>query len=870
MKKHLCIMIIFILLAIFLVALSTSSYAATVKAVKLTLEHSKIDLDINKDMYILANISPSNTTDKTIFWSSSDTKVVTVNSKGKIKALKKGTATIIARTTNGKSASCKVTVVIPVKSVSLNQVFHTMRVGESFQLSASVAPNDATNKKVKWKTSNSKIAIVTSTGIVMAKKQGTVKITAESDNGKKKTCEIKVKSNVTVPVNSVILNADNCEMYVGDKIQLSTSVTPYNATDKKIKWKTSDSKTATVTTTGLVMAKKSGKVTITATSTNGKTDTCKITIKKAKLSIAEHDVVVAVGETMTLTTLISPTNTSKKTISWSSTDPKVVTVDSKGKIKAIKRGRATIIAKAADCKPATCEIIVFGIPVSYVKLDRNSYTMRDGEDVQLSVAVFPKDATDKKVKWTTSDSKTAIVTTTGFVVAKKPGTVTITATSDNGKRSTCKITINEVKAESLKIEPEYAILDVGETKKLNVVISPANTSNKTISWSSNNKSIVTVDSKGKIKAINEGNTSIIAKTTNGKIATFDVTVYTKVKSITITPSYTNLTVGKTVQLNVSVTPSNAKDKKIDWKSSDSKVATVDSTGLVTAKASGTVTITAMNKSNIKQTCKIAVYTDLVAVNQDTLQKQVPSGIAKMNFSTTLRKNSTNNDVVKLVGILKGQKLLTGTANTNTFDSTIEQAVKYLQKLLNVKIDGVVGADLKAAYNKLYASDGSPKPKPSKNAKLLSIAEKCYDFVRKTDFEYYKKGSLKITEYGEGKNNNKTSSTKGRGRIDCSAYVCWVLYEYGFKDIKEQYGSGRFAELANKYGWEIIKKKDAESFKAELVGGDILVAPGEHVEIYRGNETSYSCGNNSDGTYNKGPASIPITNFKRYSFAIRIN
>lgn len=117
------------------------------------------------------------------------------------------------------------------------------------------------------------------------------------------------------------------------------------------------------------------------------------------------------------------------------------------------------------------------------------------------------------------------------------------------------------------------------------------------------------------------------------------------------------------------------------------------------------------------------------------------------------------------------------------------------------------------------------------------------------------------------------SGNNKYQIDCSSYVSWVLYEYKYKKIVKQINSSGFNDdLIETYGWTKItgNKKDATILRSQLVGGELLVDPGEHIEIYMGNGKSYSCGNSDgDGKYNAGPAHISDTNFTRYSYAIRI-
>lgn len=161
---------------------------------------------------VKAKVSPSSATDKTITWSSSNSKVATVSSGGKVTAVKNGTASIRAKTANGRMASVKVTVKIPVAVTSVNirqSSFTLTKKGASKQLSATVYPSNATNKKVTWRSSNSRVATVNSSGKVVAVGNGTATITAKSSNGRTAKVTVKVSiASASAKPGAYDMNAD--------------------------------------------------------------------------------------------------------------------------------------------------------------------------------------------------------------------------------------------------------------------------------------------------------------------------------------------------------------------------------------------------------------------------------------------------------------------------------------------------------------------------------------------------------------------------------------------------------------------------------------------------------------------------------------
>lgn len=154
------------------------------------LSAKSITLEKGKSKTIKATISPSNATNQKLTWTTSNKKVATV-SNGKITAKGKGTATITVKTANGKKASCKVTVKISVSKLKLNKERVFLRQGKSQTLKLTITPSDAQNKKVTWKSADTKTATVKN-GKVTAKKVGTTTVTVTSANGKKTSCKVTV------------------------------------------------------------------------------------------------------------------------------------------------------------------------------------------------------------------------------------------------------------------------------------------------------------------------------------------------------------------------------------------------------------------------------------------------------------------------------------------------------------------------------------------------------------------------------------------------------------------------------------------------------------------------------------------------------
>ncbi len=414
----------------------TVTAAPQVAVTGISLDKTTISLYVNDVSTITPTVLPNNATNKTVTWSSSDASVATVNEKGTVTGKKAGTATITAKTVNGKTATCKVTVLQQVTSVTLNKSEITLNKGNSETLKATINPSNASNKTITWETSNSDIATVDVNGKVTGIKEGKVTITANAANNKSAKCTV----NVIIPVTKISLNKTTLTLDVGKEEVLKATITPNNASDKNVTWSSSNTNVASVDN-GKITAKKAGTATITAKSSNGKTATCTVTITQpvTGVKLNKTSTTLEVGKTETLTATVSPSDATNKAVTWKSANDKIAKVDANGKVTAVKAGTVTIMVTTNNGKTATCTVTVTQ-PSTGVKLNKTSTTLEVGKTETLTATVSPSDASDKTITWSSSNTNVAAVSN-GKITAKKAGTATITAKSSNGKTATCTVTV---------------------------------------------------------------------------------------------------------------------------------------------------------------------------------------------------------------------------------------------------------------------------------------------------------------------------------------------------------------------------------------------------------------------------------------------
>ena len=267
---------------------STPSPSTPVAVSGVALNKKVATINVGKTVTVKATVTPANAANKTLSWTSSNTKIATV-SNGVVKGVKAGRVVITAKTTDGSniSATCTVTVKQPVTSISLSKKA-TMYTGKKLTLKAKVNPANASNKALTWKSSNTKIAKVASNGVVTGVKAGTVKITATAKDGSRKsaTCTVTVRqsvSKITLSKTNVVLPKK------GSSYNVKVTVAPKNAYNKNVAVKSAKTKVAKVSASTVksgktvkITAVKKGttKVVFTAKDGSKKSATCKVTVKK--------------------------------------------------------------------------------------------------------------------------------------------------------------------------------------------------------------------------------------------------------------------------------------------------------------------------------------------------------------------------------------------------------------------------------------------------------------------------------------------------------------------------------------------------------------------------------------------------------------
>lgn len=588
-----------------------------VKSVK--LNKTKAVIDIDEKLTLKATIKPSDASNKALKWTSSNKKVVKVTSKGVLKPVSTGTATVTVTTKDGGlKATCKVTVVKRVKSVSLPKTL-TVYLDEKAELDAVLTPAKPSNPDVKWKSSKKSVATVSKKGVITPKKTGTANITVTTeDGGLKATCKVSVKKKL----KSFTLNKKKLTLDAGKTYTLKVSRKPSDATEG-ITFTTSNKKVATVSSKGVITAKGKGTATITAKSERGITVKCKVTVKQPVTSmyISKTSAAVYMGEALTLKANVLPADANNQSFTWSSSDTSVATV-SGGKVTPKKVGTAVITAKSENGKKATCTVTVKQ-HVTGISVDKTALSLESGATATLKVTVNPANATEKGYTFTSSNTGIATVSASGVITAKAPGTATVTVTSkENSKTATCKVTvIQRVSGVSISKTAETLYINkfgVGDTMQLSASVYPANATNKAVTWTTSDSSVAKVSSNGLVTAVKSGVALITVTTADGKkTANCTVTVLQHVTGITLEKTEITVNRGAEMWLSATVEPADAFNKNITWTPENPDIATVDEYGKLVGVNFGRTTVYAVtDNGGFVASCLVKVNEPVTGVALD--------------------------------------------------------------------------------------------------------------------------------------------------------------------------------------------------------------------------------------------------------------
>ena len=417
--------------------------------------------------------------------------------------------------------------------------------------------------------------------------------------------------NSEVYAASIKLNQHNVNLGVGYNTTLKV-VDTGGSSGTTVVWTSSDSSVATVNN-GVVTGVKPGEAIITA-KIGAEQAICKVVVINNFVPItgirfSNSKETILVGSTQKLSVIVTPSNASNQSLSYTSSNSNVATVDSEGNVKGITVGEAYITVSAAGYQAVANIKVINTISLNSISISKN-IQLKEQSSSTLNVTFNPSNATNKKVTWKSSNPNVATVDSSGNVKAIAPGTATITViSSDGGKVATCNVEVIALskKLTGISLNKTELTMELDAEETLTVNFNPEYAENKNIKWSSSNTKIAKV-SNGKITPVKPGKVEIKAVSEDGNYeAVCQVTVLSPpIESIKFAQTKQSVALGSTITLKTVSTPTDTAINNPIWTSSDETVATVKD-GVLTALKLGTTIITISNEDgSIKAETTITV------------------------------------------------------------------------------------------------------------------------------------------------------------------------------------------------------------------------------------------------------------------------
>ncbi|QCX01798.1 T9SS type A sorting domain-containing protein [Aggregatimonas sangjinii] len=599
----------------------------TVAVTGLDIDSDVITLNMQETAVLTATITPANATNQNVRWSSSNTAIATVDQNGNVSTVSPGTAVITATAVADASIYDTTTIVIDGgEPTELWLEAECATIGSNWTMA-----NDTTA------SGNRYLLPPTGNNLTEAPSDSASRITFyfTANAG-----SYAIFARLLAPSQSddsfwIRVNGGTWVMW--NQMPSSTTfewsqVHDGNDVNARLRFTLEDG-----ANTMEIAHREDGvgidKVFIANTGAtpvgSGQTgDSCSFDVLVDGITINPQSLDLEINQVRQLTATVSPSNATDLGLIWSSSDTNTVTVDQNGNVTAVSAGNAIITATAEDGSsisgtvPITVsEAAAQDILVNEITINPQEVNLELNQVQALTANLFPANATDQSIRWSSSNTNIATVDQNGNVTAVAIGNATITATANDAGAASNTIAVNvspipDILVQSISINPQQIDLDITQVHTFGVNVAPANATNQSVTWASSNTGVATVDQYGNVTALTEGNAMITATAADGSGASNSAQVNVSealpedilVEGIALNSPELTLEIGQVEILAATVSPTNATDRSISWTSSSTAVVTVDQNGNVTAVGTGSATITvrANDFSGIFETLQIRV------------------------------------------------------------------------------------------------------------------------------------------------------------------------------------------------------------------------------------------------------------------------
>ena len=582
--------------------------------------------------------TPEDASSRKISYTSSDENVAKIVDGNRFRPVGKGECDLTVASVQNPEIQehFHVVVIEPVKKIQVTAPDKTVFAGEQMILEAVCTPEDASIPKVTWKSNKPSVATVDENGLVTALSRGEVTIEARSADGTDVAGTIRL--NVAQKVTKVTLNRKNLvilepddpiladllaqlpdgipqltdpviAVLAGRGVNLSAECAPGDANNRKVTYASSDDGIAKIINPSTLRGVAKGKCDLTVASAQNpeiQEHFHVLVIEPVKqIQITAQEKSVFAGEQILLSAACTPETASIRKVSWNSRNPSVATVDENGLVTGLKKGDATIEAKATDGTDVSATIrIHVAQQVTDIMLKESDVTVATARRVKLSTTVFPKEADNRKLNWSSSDSTVATVTKDGEVTGIKPGICVITCTSESNPAVSANAAVQVVQPVT-KITfntPTGQRFPIRESMQLSWNVEPDDASDKGVVFTSNHPEIASVDENGLVTGVKRGEARITATARDGfkRSADIRVVITQPVEGVQLPQQLYFVQRGRSLNVRATVLPKDANNQRVYWETGDESVAAVVSSGTSTGQItggfwSGMTTVTAITE-----------------------------------------------------------------------------------------------------------------------------------------------------------------------------------------------------------------------------------------------------------------------------------
>lgn len=445
MKKWLCMLLV-------LCCVLPMGAFAQEKDVTLTFETDTLYVPQGRRITAKIAIAPYQAKKAGVTFSVQDESIAKVDARGDVTGVSIGetTLTVTSKLSQSVTATQKIAVVIPASKVIVTADTASVHIDGVAHLTATIEPEDATVQTVLYSSSDQSVATVDADGSVTGHKRGACVITAASTDGRAKgQCRITVLQQPT----SVELSVKALTLPVGKNTVVKATVLPKEANNKKVEWSSSDPEMASVDQNGRVTSLAPGDVMITATCVDDPAVSASITITDAqlaeKIAFQDDELEVLVGQTITPTYTIVPENTSDTSVSFSTHDKRVASVDADGVVTGVKAGKTTLVVETADGSKRKDHVLIDVIqPVQGVHFGQSDFRVGVGYRGSLKAVLEPSDASRTEMTWQSSDESVATVSgqyNKATIRGRRWGDCVVTgATADGGYTASVNVHVGSL------------------------------------------------------------------------------------------------------------------------------------------------------------------------------------------------------------------------------------------------------------------------------------------------------------------------------------------------------------------------------------------------------------------------------------------